>query len=126
MGLRLRECLIELGEEALCGHLRDLLARRLPDGPVGRDDHHPLALPVLRRQALEDVVRVNGVADLERAVGFVGPLSVKDDYPTDALKRDEAREPIDERTAVTKRFRVQDVGAVEEVEHRLRMPWRER
>ena len=126
MALRLRERLLELAEETLRGDVRDLLAGCLPDRPVGRDDHDPLALPVLRRQPLEDIVCMSRVADFEGAVGFLGTLSIEDDNPADSLQRDEAREPIDERGAVTKRSRVQDVGAVEEVEHRLRMPWRER
>ena len=91
MRLRLRARLLELAEEALGRYVRDLLACGLPDGAVGRDDHHPLPLPVLRSQALEDVVRVSGVADLERAVGFVRTVSVEDDDAARPLERDEAR-----------------------------------
>lgn len=122
MPSRLRKSLLELAEETLSGHVRDLLAGRLPDRPVRRDDHNPLAPPVLRRQALDDVVRVGCVADLERAVSLVRTLSVEDDDAARALEGDEARQPIDERAAVGKRPRVQDVGPVEEVEHCLRMP----
>ena len=122
MALRLRERLLELAEETLRGDVRNLLAGCLPDRPVGRDDHDPLAPPVLRRKALDDVVCVSGIADLERAVSLLRPLSVENNDAARALKRNEARETVDERASVPKRPRVQDVRPVEEVEHRLRMP----
>lgn len=122
MALRLRQRLLELAEETLRGDVRNLLAGRLPDRPVGRDDHDPLAPAVLRREALDDVVCMSGIADLERAVSLLCPLSVENNDAARTLKRDEARETVDERASVTKRPGVQDVRPVEEVEHRLRMP----
>ena len=91
MGLRLRKRPLELDEEALRGDVRDLLAGCLPDRPVGRDDHDPLAPPVLRREALDDVVCVSRIADLERAVSLVSTLSVENDDAARAFERDKAR-----------------------------------
>ena len=122
MVLRFRQRLLELAEETLRRDMGDLLAGCLPHGPVGGDDHDPLALAVLCGQAFEHIVRVSRVADLERAVSLLRPLPVENNDAARTLKRDEARETVDERASVTKRPRVQDVRPVEEVEHRLRMP----
>ena len=78
---------------------------------------------MLRREALEDVVGVRRVADLERPECARVSVTVEDDDAPRSLQRDEAGERVDELTLVRERSRVQDVVAVEEVQHRpLRMP----
>jgi hypothetical protein len=44
-----------------------LLARGPPDGAVGRDDANLFPVPVLGGQALENIVGVRGVTDLQGA-----------------------------------------------------------
>ena len=77
---------------------------------------------VLGGQPLEQRVGRRGEADLERAVGRVLAHPVEDDDAAGAADGDEARQRVDELAPVGEVARVQDVVAVEEVEHCLRMP----
>src|ERR671915_452176 len=60
--------------------------------------------------------------NLERAVRGVLAHPVEDDNATGTPKRDEARKPVDQLAPVIEGPRVEDVVAVEEVEHEVRMP----
>jgi len=103
--------------------MADLLARSTPDRSIGGDDANPLAAAVLGGQPFEHVVRVRGVANFERAHPCCLPCPVEDDHAARTLQRYEAGEHVDQLALATEAARVEDVVAVEEVEHELvRMP----
>src|SRR3954447_26925193 len=98
------------------------LSRRAPDRLVGGDHPHLLPLAVLGREALDDAVRVRREPHGEVAMHHVVANSVEDHDAASAAQGDEARELVDQLVAVTKPAGVQNVVAVEEVEHpNLRM-----
>src|SRR4051812_16960353 len=107
----------ELAQEGLRRDPPRLLARGPTDGSVRRDDPHLLLPAVLRREALDEGVRVRVEPDLEGAIRGLVADSVEDDDAPSPAERDEARQAIDELVPITVRARVQDVVAVEEVEH---------
>jgi predicted nucleotidyltransferase len=72
---------------------------------------------MLGRKAFDEVVGVLGEAHLERPDGGIVAPPVEDDDGTRAAEGHVARQPVDEVAAVAKRPRVEDVVAVEEVEH---------
>ena len=103
--------------------MTDFLSRRAPDRLIRGDDADPLAAPVLGGEPFEHVVRMRGVTNLERADPSRLPCAVEDDHAVRALQRDEAGEHVDQLALATEAPRVEDVVAVEEVEHELvRMP----
>ena len=86
----------EVAEERLRGELRDLAPGGPEHGEVRGDEHHPLAAAVLGREPLEQRVGVGRVAHRERPALGVLADAVEDDDPARALRRDEARERVDE------------------------------
>ena len=109
--------LVEIPQEGLRRNPAGFLSGRSADLTVGRDDPDLLLPAVLRREALDERVGLFGEADLQPAVGGVVAGTVEDDDPAGAAHGDEAREPVGQLHPVTKRARVKDVVAVEEVEH---------
>src|SRR5215211_7270599 len=99
---------------------RHLLTGSAPDRRVGGDEADALGVAVLGGEALEQVVGMGRVANLERAI--VGALAgaVEDEHTSGAAKRDEARQRVAKLLDVGERTGVQDVETVEEVERRLR------
>jgi hypothetical protein len=112
----------ELPDELFRAHLAGLLPGRAAEGPVGRNHPHFLAVAVLGRQTLHEGVGRGRKPHLERAVDRVLAEAVEDDDAARAVQRDVARQGVHELASVGERPRVQDVVAVEEVEHTLRMP----
>jgi hypothetical protein len=103
--------------------MADLLPGRAPDRSIGRDDPNALAVPVLRGEPFEHVVRVRGVTHLQRAEPRTLSGPVEDDHAVRALQRDEAGEHVHQLALAIELPRVKDVVAVEEVEHPpVRMP----
>jgi hypothetical protein len=74
---------------------------------------------VAGRQALEEVVRMCGPADLELAHVAVETAPVEDDDSPRSAGGDEAREHVDEVVRVAALARVEQVVAVEEVQGRF-------
>ena len=79
---------------------------------------HPLSIPMLCGEALEDGVCVRRETNLERAVLLVAPPSkTTTSRSTDG---DEARERVDQLVPFLEPGRAEDVVTVEQVERRLR------
>jgi hypothetical protein len=112
-----RAFLPELPQEGRGRNASRLLARGGAHRPVGRDDGHWLRGAVVCREALDEVVRVLGEADVERSDGRVRAGAVEDHDPAGPLQRDVTREAVDELVPVTEVACVQNVVAVEEEEH---------
>jgi hypothetical protein len=111
---------LQCAHELAGAQLRDLLAGGSANGDVGGNETHPLPLPVLSGESLEERVRVGREADLEAAVAALVSDAVEDDDATRAPDRDVARERIDELLTVVQPRRTQDVVAVEQVQRRIR------
>ncbi len=75
---------------------------------------------LLRREPLEQLVGVLGVAHLERADRLVAADPVVDEHAVGALGGDEAREQVAQLARVGELAGVEEVVAVEQVEGRLR------
>ena len=73
---------------------------------------------MLGGEALDEIVGVLGEADLERTDHRVGSEAVEHDVAAGALEGDEAGEPVDELIPRGEAAFVEDVGAVEDEEHR--------
>src|SRR5581483_12284001 len=110
----------ELGEEGPRACLAHLLARGPAHGRVRGDHEHRLAVAVLGGEALEDVVGVRREAHLQRPHPSLDAGAVEDDDAARAPQGDEARQVVDQLVAFRVAARVEEVGAVEEVERRLR------
>lgn len=109
--------LVEVLQEVLRRDPAGLLSGSSADLTIG-GDHPDLLLPtVLGGEALDEGVRVLGEADGQVPVRRVLVDAVEDDNATCAAQCDEAREPVDQLIALPKRARVEDVVAVEEIEH---------
>ena len=72
---------------------------------------------MLRREALDQGVRLLGEADGQVAVRRVLADAVEHDHAASATHSDEAREAVDQLLTLSERARVEDVVAVEEIEH---------
>src|SRR3954452_15461523 len=86
----------QVAEERLRGQATNLLACRAEAGGIGGDDDDPLAGAVLGREPLEERVGVRRVAHGEPAAFDVLAGAVEDENATRPLRRDEAREHVDE------------------------------
>ena len=75
-----------------------------------------LRVAVLGREPFEEVVRVGGIADGERADLALLPAAVEDDDAARPPSGDEARERVDELGVRPRTTRVEEVVAVEEVQ----------
>ena len=114
---RFRASVVELAQEGLRRNPACFLSSRSTDLPVGGDDPDLLARAMLGGEALDERVGLLGEADGQVAVGRVLTDSVEDDDAARAAHRHEAGQPVDQLLALTKRAGVEDVVAVEEVEH---------
>ena len=113
----------ELLQEVPRGHMTHLLAGGPAHGAIGGHDPDLLAVAMLGGEPLEDVVCVRGIPDLQRPEGARIAPAVEHHHSSRALQSDEAGQRVDELSLIRERSRVQDVVAVEEVQHRpLRMP----
>jgi hypothetical protein len=75
---------------------------------------------MVRGQALENVVRVVGEANLESPDCALVSHTVEDDDAPRSGERDVTRQAIDELAPIAEAARVEDVVAVEEVQHRAK------
>src|SRR6185503_3810990 len=117
--------LVELSQERLRRDPAGFLSGGSTNLAVGRDDPDLLALAVLSGEALDERVRFPREANLQAPVGRVLPDAVEHDDPPCPMHGHEARQPVDQLLALPERARVEDVVAVEEIEHAVRMPvWR--
>jgi hypothetical protein len=78
---------------------------------------------VLGREPFEQRIGFGREADGKLAVRRVLPGTVEDDYAAGAADGDEAREAVDELPPIPKRALVEDVVAIEEVEHPAKDAW---
>jgi hypothetical protein len=111
---------LEIAEERPRADLHHLLPGRTANRRVRGDEADAIGRPVLRREPLEQCVRVRRVADVERPVVLVGARPVKDEDATGALDRDEAGERVAQLAQIREPARVQQVVAVEQVQGRVR------
>ena len=109
--------LVQISQEGLRREPACFLSGSSADLAVGRDDPDLLLLAVLGGESLDERIRLLGVADCQVSVGRVLTDAVEDDHPASAPKRHETREPVDQLLALAKGAGVEDVVAVEEIEH---------
>jgi hypothetical protein len=100
--------------------LRNRLTGSPSDGRVRGDEAHPLAVPGLRSQPLQQSVGMRSKAHLERAVALVGSRAVEDDDTAGPADRNEARQGVDQLLPLVEAGGAEDVVAVEQVEGRIR------
>src|SRR3990170_9030292 len=81
--------LLEGFEERAGRALLHRLARRAPDGEVGRDEADLLVVAVLGGEPLEQCIRVRRVADCERPDLGIGADAVPDEHSARAADGDE-------------------------------------
>jgi hypothetical protein len=109
--------LVEIPQEVLRRDPAGFLSGSSADLTIGRDHPDLLLATVLGCEALDERVRVLGEADGQVPVRRVLVDAVEDDHAACAAQRDEARQEVDQLIALPERARVQDVVAVEEIEH---------
>jgi Nucleotidyltransferase domain len=109
--------LVEIPQEALRRHPAGFLSGSSTDFAIGGD--HPDLLPssVLGGEPLDYRVRLRGEANRQVPVRRVLADAVEDDHPACAAHRNEARQAVDQLLTFPERARVEDVVAVEEIEH---------
>ena len=113
---RLR-ALVEIPQEGLRRDPAGFLSGSSANLTIG-GDHPDLLLPtVLGGEALDERVRLRGEANGQVPVRRVLADAVEDDHPPCAAHCDEARQAVDQLLALPERARVEDVVAVEEIEH---------
>jgi hypothetical protein len=108
---------VEVAQEGLRRDSPRLLPGRAPNGAVGGDDGNLLVDSVLCCEALDEGIRLLCEADGQFAVGGVLPDPVEDDDAPGAAHGDEARQPVDQLLPLAEGAGVEDVVAVEEIEH---------
>jgi hypothetical protein len=108
---------VEVAQKRLRRHPSSFLPRRAANRLVRRDDPDLFLLPVLGREALDEGIGLLCEADGQIAVGGVLPYAVEDDHAPGAAQGDEARQPVDQFLPLTEGAGMEDVVAVEEVEH---------
>jgi hypothetical protein len=114
---RVSRAVVEVAQEGLRRNAPRLLPSSAPNGAVGGDDGDLLVGPVFCREALDEGIRLLCEADGQIAVGGVLPHAVEDDDAPGAAHGDEARQPVDQLLPLAERAGVEDVVAVEEIEH---------
>jgi hypothetical protein len=108
---------VEVAQERLRRDSSSLLPRRAANCLVRGDDPDLFLLPVLGGETLDEGVGLLCETDDQIAVGGVLPHSVEDDHAAGAANGHEAREPVDQLFPLAEGAGVEDVVAVEEVEH---------
>jgi hypothetical protein len=108
---------VEVAQEGLRRDSSSLLPRRAANCLVRGDDPDLFLLPVLGGKALDEGVGLLCEADDQIAVGDVLSYAVEDDHAAGAAHGHEAREPVDQLFPLAEGAGVEDVVAVEEVEH---------
>ena len=109
--------LVEIPQEVLRRDPAGFLSGGSADFTIGGDHPDLLLRAVLGGEALDERVRLRGEANSQLPVGRVLADAVEDDHPTCAAHCDEARQTVDQLLALPERARVEDVVAVEEIEH---------
>src|SRR6187397_3113422 len=109
--------LVEISEERLRRDPAGFLSGGSTDLAVGRDDPDLLLPAVLGGEALDEGVRLLREANDEIPVRRVLPDTVEHDHPPGSAHRHEARQPVDQLLSVSEGAGVEDVVAVEEIEH---------
>src|SRR5262249_59309127 len=104
--------LLQVAEERPRRKLLHLLTGRAANGCVRGDEDHVVTASVLGGEALEQAVRVLGVADVEWAIRLVCPGAVEDENTARAFHGDEARERVAELARVRVVPGMQEVEAV--------------
>jgi hypothetical protein len=109
--------LVEIPQEVLRRNPAGFLSGSSANLTIG-GDHPDLLLPtVLGSKTLDECVRVLGEADGQVTIRCVLPDAVEDDHAMCAAQRDEARQTVDQLIALPERARVENVVAVEEIDH---------
>jgi hypothetical protein len=109
--------LVEIPQEVLRRHPAGFLSGGSADLTIGGDHPDLLLRTVLGGEALDECVRLRGEANGQVPAGGVLADTVEDDYPPCAAHCDEARQAVDQLLALPERARVEDVVAVEQIEH---------
>ena len=109
--------LVEIPQEALRRHPAGFLSGSSTDFTIGGDHPDLLLSSVLGGEALDDRVRLRGEANRQVPVRRVLADAVEDDDAACAAHCDEARQAVDQLLALPERARVENVVAVEEIEH---------
>jgi nucleotidyltransferase-like protein len=109
--------LVEIPEEVLRRDPAGFLSGGSTDLTIGGDHPDLLLRTVLGGEALDERVRLLSEANCQIPVGRVLADAVEDHHPACAAHCDEARQAVDQLLALPEGARVEDVVAVEEIEH---------
>jgi hypothetical protein len=109
--------LVEIPQEGLRRDPAGFLSGSSSNLTIGRDHPNLLLAAMLGGEALDECICVLGEADGQVTIRCVLADAVEDDDAMCAAQRDEARQAVDQLIALPERARVEDVVAVEEIEH---------